>query len=239
MFNNLQKIFAEVVHKIKLFMLGSEVDKQLKKQVLVDVSNSKISYETKKVETYIKDYEKNTVNSALEVVKGTTEEERLFKMLNVFLDQILIQIYKASENTELNPIHPEFAPYILTMGAGFASEKTEEKIQRLAKEKDRRYALLYLQEALSAQWRVKYSYLIKEAGKYVSLANGYSQLRANLKELGAQTFWSDRKFFDEFMVKHLISEPEFEEFLFALANDKYEFLLESDTDTETRKKQTR
>jgi len=235
----LQKIYAEILHMISLALLGPEKDKKMVKLKEVQVVNQKPKFESKKTEQFFKNVEKETIATSMDLVAETTHEDRILRMLNLILDQVLIQTYKASENTELNLIHPEFAPYILTSGAAMASEKTEEKIQRLAKEKDRRYALLYTQEALSAQWRKSYAVLISEAGKYETLANGYSQLRARLKELWRQSIWADAKYSDEFLVKHLISEPELEEFLFALANDGFEFMLSTDTDTKKREEQTR
>lgn len=235
----LQNLYCEIMHRISMILLGPNVNKKIEKVSEVQVVSEKPKFETKKSEQFFKNVEKETIAASMDLVAETTHEERIVKMLNIILDQVLIQTYKAPEDKELNLIHPQFAPYILTMGAGIASEKTEEKIQRLAKEKGRQYALLYTQEALSAQWRKKYTILISEAGKYETLANGYSQLRARLEELWGQTVWADRKYAEEFLVKHLISKPELEEFLFALANDNFEVMLSGDIDTEKRKEQTR
>jgi len=171
--------------------------------------------------------EAEAVNEAIYQEAAPTKEQRLKRILDLIVNQVLVQGYTAPENKELNPIHPHDAKYILTLGAAMASEFTEQTAQRLAKTKGFEYAEWHIYEAISAQWRREYAYLVTEAGKTVP-SRVKEKIRASLNELWRQTVWADPAFADDFIVRNRITESELHEFLLAMAEDDVGYLPKTD-----------
>lgn len=162
-----------------------------------------------------------------------TKEERIRRILDLIVDQVLSEGYKDNVNFELNVIHPEFQPYIISEGAAIAAEYTKEKIQRLNQLKGYLYAEWYTYEALSAQWRKVFANLITQAGQATQVSTTpegqYAAInRASLHELWRQTVWADKSFADQWLVYSRISDAELSEFLLTLATDDIEFLPKTD-----------
>ena len=189
-------------------------------------TNKEVAADTQKVEAI-------TNMTDLSVTPEKAKQLRIRAFLDLIVDQVLSQGYKNSENWELNLIHPEFAAYILTQGVGMASEYTEEKVQRLNKEKGYLYAEWFVYQALSAQCRKEFSKLVTQAGmatQVSKLPDGtYAAInRASLHEIWRQTVWADPKFADEWLVYARRTDAELDEFLLTLFTDDVQFLPSTD-----------
>jgi len=199
-----------------------------------------IKVEDKKLDKYIKTETKYVQSEVKELIEDMEEiavipilskGERLKRTFDLILGQILKQTKFESGMKELNLIHPEFSPYIAAYGSSGtakAAELTEEKIQRLWNKIDHRYAEVYCYEALSAQWRKQYAFLIKEHGQKFLLDEKGVGFRAGLHELWRQTVWTDKDFADKWLIDNRIADAEIEEFLLHLAQDDCEFLPATD-----------
>lgn len=240
------KLFSEIIQAVRL--LFGLYDKSKVAEVKVLQSSAPVSSSVPIVQTQLSTLKLNTdteVKSQVQQIEAVTnmtilyptpakaKEARIRDFLDLIVDQVLSQGYKDNENWELNLIHPEFAPYLLTQGAGIASEYTEQKIQRLNKEKGYLYAEWYTYQALSAQWRKAFAKLVLEAGQPTQISTTSDGLygainRATLHELWRQTVWTDRKFSDEWLLYARRTDAELDEFLLTLATDDVQFLPKTD-----------
>jgi hypothetical protein len=240
------KIISDLIHVFRLFFglydkskiadvkaiqlsAPARPDNSTARSQLIDFTNKtnvEVSNDMHKVEAI-------TNMTDLSVTPEKAKQLRIREFLDLIVDQVLSQGYKNSENWELNLIHPEFAAYILTHGAGMASEYTEQKIQRLNKEKGYLYAEWYTYQALSAQCRKEFSKLVTQAGmatQVSKLPDGtYAAInRASLHEIWRQAVWADPKFADEWLVYARRTDAELDEFLLTLFTDDVQFLPSTD-----------
>jgi|GEM_PF-6338242 len=227
---NLKSIWLELLYLLKnvLGKVPLKVNGSITPIKPTEIKNEKIAKALDILKTNSeKTSEKVAIIALSEMDHTPTKEERTKRILDALVDDIIIQSSNKDEGKEVNLIHPLHAKYIVPIGAGYASEKTEEAMKRYAKI-DYRYAEWYVYEALSAQWRPQYRVLISEAGTLVETKNGMAKIRARLHELWRQTLWTDIRTSDEFLKKHKISDAELEEFLFVLADDSVQFLPKTD-----------
>jgi hypothetical protein len=224
---DLMRILQELGHLIKV-LFGQipkervEVLQEAAKPVRTDFDQGVAPEVRKAVEEAKKEISKEIESSKPELSKP----ERIRRILRLITERMERQ-GNGSEVFELNPIHPEFAPYIVSSGTAYASEKTEAKLHGL---KDMTFKMAYVYEALSAQWRREFRYLIEEQGKRVGVGAGRtgSKIRADLHELWRQTVWTDKRISEAFLKDNKITDAELEEFLLALAEDEVEAYLKTD-----------
>ncbi len=243
---NFSLLVSEIIHAVKILFGFYDKSKvadvtELQHPSLVNstvpvvqtqLATIKLNTDTE-VKSQVQQIESVTNMTTIYPTPAKAKEARIREFLDLIVDQVLSQGYKSPENWELNLIHPEFAPYILTQGVGMASEYTEQKIQRLNKEKGYLYAEWYTYEAVSAQWRKAFAKLVLEAGKATQISTTpdgqYAAInRANLHELWRQTVWADKKYADEWLQYARRTDAELDEFLLTLATDNVEFLPQTD-----------
>jgi len=228
----LENIWNEVLHFVKWLMVPqSKKDAAVEFPIIPTLPKKETAAIVNMRTAVIKEAEKaqEKIYDATDA-PPLTKEQRIRNILDHIVDEKLSDPVNASglvEVSELNLIHPDDQPYILTVGAKYAAEKTEATIQRLFKNRDYLYAEWYAYEALSFQWRKTYANLITQAGQLVN-AEGLRKFRASLHELWRQTVWADPKAADDFLTYYRISNVELEEFLLVLAEDDLEFLPKTD-----------
>lgn len=222
----MNRILDQIWNYIKLLFISTD----RKTQVMESPLPIQFPKEEKKLNTVIEGIKKE-LSSEIQNSRTSMEmnkKERLRRFIDLVTDQVLSQGYKDNENWELNLIHPTDAKYILTSGVGLASEFTESKVKDLNKTQGYAAAERYVYEALSAQWRKEYAYFIFYEGKQFLNSRNYPQFRADLHELWRQTVWADRKYSDEWLEYHKISDDELTEFLLYLATDDIDGLQKTD-----------
>jgi hypothetical protein len=221
-------ILKQIWHVLLVLMGKLPKEEVVKPVVLPEKVAKVIEAEKKAVTEEVTDAQKNLVKAGI-ISEPLTKEQRVRKILDMIVSSELEEMPIGNRSMVINIISSEYQPYILTIGASFAGQKTMEKIQRL--NADSRfgfpYAEFYTYTSLSEQWTKQFKYLIEQRGQTVAADKG-SIVRANIQELWRQTVWMDKDAAAKWLTDRRITESEITEFLLCLADDSISFIPSTD-----------